>query len=319
MEPNERKTSAGEKPSVGVVGAGGQLGRCLVRSLGASSRFRLAFAHDHASLDITDKTSVDRLFDGDVPRPDLLVNAAAYTAVDRCETERDAAMRVNRDGPGLLADACARAGTRMIQVSTDYVFDGCGTAPYRADQATAPRSVYGASKLAGERAVLAACASAILVRTSWVFGPGHNFVVAILKQAALRRSGEVSGALRVVDDQRGTPTYAADLAEGLLELGGLALAADSADENLSGAFHLTNSGETTWWDFARAILNQTGHSDLEIDRGSTDELDLPAERPRYSVLDCSRAAALGVQLRPWPEALSGYLAGPDRPELLESN
>jgi len=157
--------------------------------------------------------------------------------------------------------------------------------------------------------VLEADPEALVVRTSWVFGPGRNFVGAILRQARLRRSGEARGPLSVVDDQRGCPTYAADLAEGLC-----ALRAAGAQ----GLYHLCNAGPITWWDFARAILDETGHGDLQIERARTADLSLPAPRPAYSVLDCSRAAALGVRLRGWREALIDYLASPAGRALLEA-
>ncbi len=164
-------------------------------------------------------------------------------------------------------------------------------------------------------------AKALVVRTSWVFGPGRNFVAAILRQCRLRRTGEVLGPLAVVDDQKGSPTYAADLALGIRQLAKLAMcsslprAGRSADENAGGApvqgiFHLSNSGVTSWWGFARAILDQTGHADLEIDKTRTADLDVPAERPLYSVLDCSRAAGLGVKMPSWRDGLQRYLSTP---------
>jgi dTDP-4-dehydrorhamnose reductase len=261
-------------------------------------------ALDHAALDVADPDAVSRLFDDleDGP-PDVLVNAAAFTAVDRCESEWEHALAVNGAGPGHLAELCAKTGTRLVHVSTDYVFDGEATTPYAETVALAPRSAYGRSKAEGERRVLATLPSAIVVRTSWVFGPGRNFVGAILRQAILRRSGAAEGPLQVVDDQLGCPTYAADLAEGLLAL---ARAAERSDA-VRGVYHLANAGAITWWDFARQILDTCGFADLRIERIKSDALDLPAPRPRYSVLDCGRAEALGVRLRGWQAALAAFL------------
>jgi len=292
-----------------ITGSGGQLGRSLEERLSSDPDVGLVAALDHSELDIADPDALATVFGG-LPggAPDVLVNAAAMTAVDRCESERDLAFRVNAEAPGRLADLCAEEGVRMVHVSTDYVFDGRGPHPYREDDATGPETVYGASKLEGERRVRGASQEFLLVRTSWVFGPGKNFVKAILRQAQLRRSGEVTGPLRVVDDQLGCPTYAADLADGIQAL---------VESGARGIVHLSNAEPATWWDFARAILDATGHGHLEIERIATADIDLPAPRPRYSVLSCERAAGLGVRLRPWREALVAYLDSPDAVAALE--
>lgn len=299
---------------VAVTGSGGQLGRCLVESVQADPDLELAAAWPRAELDVADGQAVTKLFDA-LPGgpPELLVNAAAFTAVDRCESEEALALAVNGEAPGLLAELCARHGVGFVHVSTDYVFAGDAARPYEESAPIDPRSAYGRSKAEGERRVRKALPTALVVRTSWVFGPGKNFVGAILRQARLRRSGEVQGPLRVVADQRGAPTYAADLADGILALSRATLHTTAK----GGVFHLANRGDITWWDFARAILDHTGHADLETLRIETDELDLPASRPRYSVLDCRRAADLGVKLRDWREALAAYLASPSGAALLE--
>ncbi len=296
-----------------VLGSRGQLGQCLTRRISAGPRQELVGAYSHADLDIADRKAVASLFDGlaagRLPErsepggvldgvPDVLVNAAAFTAVDACETQWDESFRVNALAPESLAEACHASGVKLVHVSTDYVFDGEASVPYAEDAPTAPRTAYGRGKLEAERRVLQAAPESLVVRTSWVFGPGKNFVQAILNQARLRRSGEVTGPLRVVDDQAGCPTYADDLAEGILAL---------VDADAEGIYHLSNSQPATWWDFAREILDQTGHADLTIDRSKTADLDLPAHRPASSLLDCSRAAALGVSMRPWPEGLRAYL------------
>jgi dTDP-4-dehydrorhamnose reductase len=281
-----------------VTGCRGQLGRALVERLAAAPGEELLSASDLPELDVTDPGAVERLFAG-LPRPpDVLVNAAAFTAVDRCETEPETARRANGEAPGILAGACRQAGCRMVHVSTDYVFAGDASRPYREDDPPDPRSAYGRSKLDGERRVLAASPEFLVVRTSWVFGHGHNFVRAVLAQAEARRSGEASGPLRVVDDQHGRPTYAGDLAGGLLAL---------LERRARGLYHLANRGVATWWSLARAALDEAGFADLAIERAATADLSLPAPRPAWSVLDCSKSEALGVRLRSWREALIAYL------------
>jgi len=301
-----------------VTGSRGQLGQCLVDAIREDGREELAAAFSREELDISDANAVEGLFDRVQGGADVLVNAAAFTAVDRCESESEMAVAVNGIGPGLLADACAAAGVALVHVSTDYVFEGNASAP--CDEATpvAPQGAYGRSKAEGERRVLVRLPDALVVRTSWVFGPGRNFVVAILEQAARRRRGELTGPLRVVDDQRGSPTYAADLARGVVELarrasvgaGSAERAASAPRQPLRGLVHLTNAGDTTWCEFARAILCESGHGDLQVDPITTSELGLPAPRPAYSVLDCGLAARAGVSLRSWREALVAYLGTP---------
>jgi dTDP-4-dehydrorhamnose reductase len=288
-----------------LTGTGGQLGKSLASMLSSMTGHELVLATGHAELDIADETAVAGLFDGLAGGPpDVLVNAAAFTAVDRCEGEEALAFRVNAHAPGLLAELCARQAVRLVHVSTDYVFDGTASEPYRETMPTGPRTAYGRSKLAGERRVLDPLPEAIVVRTSWVYGAGRNFVAAILNQAELRRSGEVEGPLRVVDDQYGSPTYAGDLSRCIIELVDLSCRLDDAP---SGLFHFSNAGVITWWDFARAILDACGYADLSIDAIQSDALDVPAERPHYSVLDCSRVEQLGIRRRPWQEGLADHL------------
>ncbi len=297
-----------------VTGRDGQLGSCLAAGLAADPAEDLLRATSHADFDVADARAVARVFDDvDGGVPDVLVNAAAFTAVDRCESESELAFRVNALGPGLLAERCRDVGVRFVHVSTDYVFDGRAREPYCEQIPMRPRCVYGQSKAEGERRVLEVLPDSLIVRTSWVFGPGKNFVESILRQLERRRSGTIEGPLAVVDDQRGCPTYAADLADAIRDLATLSLRRDSADgEDVRGIFHLCNSGSVTWWEFARAILDLAGYADLAIERLGTQDLDLPAERPRYSVLDCGRAARLGVRLRPWREALASYLTSRPR-------
>lgn len=298
-----------------VTGADGQLGRCLVSQIEAGSEDVLAGAFSRAKLDVSDKGQVQHLREAVLGEVDVVVNAAALTAVDLCETHSSQAFAVNAEGPAFLGQACRDTGTSMIHVSTDYVFDGEASKPYEEDHPRNPQSVYGQSKAEGEIRLLELMPEALVVRTSWLFGPGRNFVVAIREQAEKRRRGEASGALRVVADQRGTPTYAGDLAEGLRQLGRQLRGAENAESEevalgaraISGLMHLSNSGQTSWFAFAREILDQSGFAEVEIEPCETADLNLPAPRPAYSVLDCNRAQRLGIQLRSWQAALAAYL------------
>lgn len=309
-----------------VTGSGGQLGRCLTRRLRESEVHALSAALGRGECDIASEADVDRLFtQGAGADAEVVFNAAAYTAVDRCETDVETAHAVNAVGAGLLARRCQERNILLVHVSTDYVFAGDARVPYAVDAEPSPRSAYGRTKLAGERAVLEACDRHLVVRTSWVFGPGRNFVAAILEQARKRRSGEQEGPLRVVDDQEGSPTYADHLAAGLVALAERALddrtlpaePSNRRGEPVRGLYHLTGAGRTTWWGFARRILDRTGHADLEIHRMKTASLDLAAPRPAYSVLDVGRAAALGIRLPSWEQGLDDHLASPEGAAQLE--
>jgi dTDP-4-dehydrorhamnose reductase len=281
-----------------IAGDKGQLGRALSRALALRPEHEVVAAVDLPEVDIADPPAVAALLASGGAPPDVVVNAAAFTHVDRCETERELAHRANAVGPAVLAEACAAVGSRLIHVSTDYVFPGDGTAPYREEDATGPASVYGATKLAGERKVLAVSEDFLVVRTSWVFGEGRNFIGAIVDQGRARRDGSATGPLAVVDDQQGRPTYAEDLAAAIIAL---------LERGARGLYHVANAGVATWWDLARVSLDLAGHSDLAIDRLRSEDLDVPAPRPRWSVLDCSKAEALGVRLRGWREAVRAYL------------
>jgi dTDP-4-dehydrorhamnose reductase len=197
----------------------------------------------------------------------------------------------------VLARACRDAGVRLVHLSTDYVFDGRATRPYREDDPPAPSSAYGQSKLEGERRVLEVCADALVVRTAWLFGPGRNFVRTIL-DAARRAAAGAGPPLRVVDDQRGSPTYAGHLAAGLVAL---------VERGATGIYHLANQGAATWWELARAAIDAWGHPELPIERVRTEAVPRPAPRPSWSVLDLAKAARLGVALPAWPAGLRAYL------------
>jgi dTDP-4-dehydrorhamnose reductase len=288
-----------------ILGSAGQLGLSLGRLLERSPGDEVVAALDLPEVDVSDHASVERAVARQAGGPpDFVVNAAAFTHVDRCESEIEAARRVNAVAPGVVAETCLAAGARLAHVSTDYVFDGRASTPRREEDPAVPRSVYGRTKLEGERAVLKVSAAFLVVRTSWLFGPGRNFVGAILEQAQRARRERPLAPLRVVDDQVAAPTYAADLAEGIVAL---------LSNGRSGLYHLTNAEAATWWDLARAALDETGFEDLEIERIGTDALGLPAPRPRYSLLDVSKAARDGVTLRSWRAALSAYLRSADSP------
>ena len=230
--------------------------------------------------------------------------AAAYTAVDLAETERDLAQAVNATTPGAIAAACAEVGAALVNVSTDYVFDGAGGAPYAEDAPTNPLNVYGATKLAGEQAVAAACERALTVRTSWVVSAhGKNFVKTMLRLAA-------NGTpLKVVDDQSGRPTAAADLA-GFILAQASRLAAAKAGDPVFGIVHFANSGEVTWRGFAQAIFAEAlGGQAPQVGATTTAEYVTPAQRPLRATMDLGRLERVfGVSPRPWSEALAEIVA-----------
>lgn len=237
-------------------------------------------------------------------RPDLVVIAAAYTAVDLAETERDLARAVNAGSPGAIAQAADAVGAAVVNISTDYVFDGAGGAPYVEDAETNPLNTYGATKLEGEAAVAAANARSLNIRTSWVVSPhGKNFVKTMLRVAA------AGNPLKVVDDQSGRPTSAADLAAFIL---GQAprLAAAKAGDPAFGVVHFANSGEVTWRDFAVEIFHQAlGDQAPEVGGQKTADYKTPATRPLRATMDLSKLSRVyGATPRPWQDALAEIVA-----------
>ena len=234
--------------------------------------------------------------------PTLVVNAAAYTAVDAAETDQAVALRINRDGPAELARHCAAASLPLIHVSTDYVFDGNKGAPYIETDATSPQGVYGTSKLAGELAVLAHCPRAIVLRTSWVYAPfGKNFVRTML------RLGEQQNQLRVVADQRGCPTSALALARAILAIASHIGATGWRDE-YAGIYHAAGNGEATWHELATATFAEAarhGASVPVVEPIATADYPTKARRPPDSRLSCDKlAATFGVRLPPWRDSLA---------------
>jgi dTDP-4-dehydrorhamnose reductase len=275
-----------------VTGAGGMLGQDLLARLAADGD--AAVGLDRAALDITDPAAVRAALDAH--GPSVVVNCAAWTAVDDAEVKEDAALAVNGDGPRVLAEACRASGAALIQVSTDYVFAGDADAPYAEDAPTAPRSAYGRTKEAGERAVLRALPErGYVVRTAWLYGAGGgNFV-----RTMIRLEG-VKDTLDVVNDQRGQPTWTADLAGLLARLGRGALAGTAP----AGVYHGTSGGETTWFDLTREIFRLLGADPERVRPTTSAAFVRPAPRPAYSVLGHDRWDAAGLApLRSWSEAL----------------
>lgn len=272
-----------------LTGPTGQVGWELAPRLAALGE---VVALDRSALELADAAAI-RARVRDV-RPDVIVNAAAYTAVDRAESEPDRAAAINGAAAGVLAEEAKRVGALLVHYSTDYVFDGTKAAPYTEDDAPNPLSVYGRTKLEGERAVQASGCRHLILRTSWVYaGRGHNFLLTMLRLGAERPE------LKVVDDQRGAPTWARDIAAATVRL----LAAPP-----NGLFHLTAGGATTWYGFACEIMRLAGLPPV-LHRIRSDEYKTPARRPANSILDNTRLRkAAGIVMPPWDESLAKCLA-----------
>lgn len=268
-----------------VVGAKGMLGQDLMALLGER-----ACGVDIDEIDITSLESVLRVI-GDL-KPEVVVNCAAYTDVDGCESNTDTAMAVNGEGVGYLAMACRESGALLVQVSTDYVFDGGKGTPYREGDASCPLSVYGESKLAGEMNA-AVCPEHLIVRTQWLYGlQGKNFVETML------RLGSEKDELTVVNDQIGSPTWTVDLARAIVAL---------IENGCRGIYHAANGEYCSWNDFARQIFAEAGLN-VSVKPMTTDELNRPARRPLYSTLECTKLIAdTGFNPPTWREALREYL------------
>jgi dTDP-4-dehydrorhamnose reductase len=278
-----------------VTGANGQLGRELLRR-GAARGFTTV-GQARAELDITDQDAVERAIDA--AHADLVVNAAAYTAVDQAESEPDRAYAVNAEGTRLLARACAARGLPMIHVSTDYVFDGAKAQGYVEDDPVGPLSVYGASKEAGERALREELAGHVILRTAWVYSAhSRNFVLTMLQLAAKQ------DVLRVVGDQHGSPTAAGDLADAILTVAGRL----DGTPGQHGTFHFAGSGVTSWAGFAQAVMAlclPPGRPPPAIVPIATAEFPRPARRPASSLLLCGKIGRIyQIEPRPWREALA---------------
>lgn len=270
-----------------VTGSQGQLGSEMPRCLGAVGIDDVVAAGRDA-VDLADPDSIRAAFDAS--SPDVVVNCAAYNAVDQAETDPDGAMAVNATGVGVLAECCAAVGSHLVHVSTDYVFSGDKGSAYDESDTPEPKSAYGRSKLAGEEAVIAAGGHWTIVRTAWVFGViGRSLIEVILDRG---RAGE---PLRMVDDQRGSPTHSGDLGDALSAI---------AAGKIEGLYHVTNQGDCTPFELSQLVLGVAGLPDVAVSRITSEELGRPAARPANSALVSVRLADAGLDpLRPLPDAV----------------
>lgn len=282
------------KPKLFVTGANGQLGRELREICVRYPGFEFFF-FDRAALPIEDQDALEAIFCRE--KPAWCINCAAYTAVDKAESEKESAFLINGDAVGYLASACRRHHAQLIHISTDYVFDGHSATPLKETDATNPINAYGASKLEGERqATEVYPEGTAIIRTAWVYSEfGNNFVKTMIRLMKERTS------INVVDDQFGSPTYAADLAAAILRI-------VAAPAFVPGIFHYSNEGETSWYRFALAIRDHI-HSGCIIRPIPTADYPTPAKRPRYSLLDKSRIrATYGLNIPYWADSLAICLA-----------
>jgi len=269
-----------------ILGGTGLLGKALVREWSGDTVLALG----SRDVDIRDAAAVHRAVE--TARPEWIVLAAAYTDVDGCETHRDLAFSVNRDGAVVVAKAAKQSGAKLLFLSSDYVFDGKKTSPYEVDDTRNPQSVYGRSKSEAELNLLEVLADCCIARTSWVFGVGGKcFPDTILRLAATRP------VLDVVNDQQGCPTYTVDLARAIIQL---------CRKNAKGIVHVTNAGACTWFEFAQHIVAQAGLSS-EVRPVSTQQMLRPAPRPAYSVLSAMSLQRYGIEMPGWKDALRRYL------------
>lgn len=275
-----------------MTGAGGLVGKLVVEIARARHDVR---GRSRADLDVTDRNAVSAAVRE--LSPDVVLHCAAYTDVDGAERDPERALEVNGDATQWVAEAARDQGSSLVYVSTDYVFDGKSTTPYREDDATGPISSYGRSKLEGERRVVETFAGGsqrfVVVRTAWLYGKGKGFVDWARARLA------ASEALPVVEDQKGSPTYARDLADALVRL---------AESHQRGVFHFVNRGEATWLEVGRAIAEELGHDASKLKPIRAAELERLAPRPAYSALSVTRYEnATGTRVRPWRDALNEYL------------
>ena len=288
-----------KEPVILLLGSSGQLGTELGSALAGQGRL---VCPSRAELNLTRVDSISAVVRA--VRPTLVVNAAAYTAVDQAESDQDVARSVNGIAPGVLAEEAKRQGARFVHFSTDYVFDGRSERPYPEDAEPGPVNVYGATKLEGERAVRAVNGTHVILRTSWLYGGRRrNFLRTMLRLARER------DRIQVVNDQVGSPTWVRDVSEATRRLLERVDARGGAEHDL---YHLSATGETTWHDFARAIFTsdprRAEHRLRTLEAVTTEAYGAPAPRPAFSVLDCSRAAdEFGVSLPTWESSLKRAL------------
>ena len=272
-----------------ITGARGQLGTELINQLQNNDKYEI-IPTDRDELNIIDINNVNDFLLNH--KPDIVINCAAHTAVDLCETDVENAYKINAVGPRNLAIVCEKIGAKLVQVSTDYVFDGNGTRPYREDDKTCPNSIYGTSKLKGENFVREFCSKYFIVRTAWLYGEGNNFVRTMLKLA------ETNKELNVVNDQFGSPTSTVDLAKAIIDL--------MTTEHY-GVYHGTCEGQCSWYDLAKKIF-EIKNIDIKVNPVTSEEFKRPAPRPAYSVLDNFMLKLVGLNsFRNWEESLKEYL------------
>ncbi|HCW77648.1 MAG TPA: dTDP-4-dehydrorhamnose reductase [Gemmatimonadetes bacterium] len=276
-----------------VTGGTGLLGSAVVRA--AEERNWKVTAPSHSEMDVVDLESCVRVIKSKAP--DCVIHCAAFTEVDKAEMEPERAMRVNRDGSANVARAAVLAGSDIVHISTDYVFDGRAKSPYGTDEPVSPLGVYATSKVAAETAVIeetSGLVSLLIVRTGWLYGGGRrDFVDKVLE------SGEAGEDLQIVDDQRGCPTWTCNAAESVLDL---------IDLEMSGIMNVRDAGQTTWCEFARAVLGMAGISST-VEGVSSRSFGAPARRPSYSVLDLADTElALQRKMMPWRKALRLYMS-----------
>lgn len=284
-----------------ITGCNGQVGHCLVKQLEGKAE---VLAVDKEQLDITDQAAVFSVVSEFVP--DYIINAAAHTAVDKAEEEVDLSFAINRDGPMYLAEAAESCGAVMLHISTDYVFDGTGEAPYQENDTVGPQGVYGQSKLAGEQAVAKACAEHLILRTAWVFGEhGNNFVKTML------RLGQDRDALSIVGDQIGGPTYAGDIASALITM------IDYIEKEGApqwGVYHFSGMPYASWFEFASQIFAAAKNKSVLVQTPNltsipTSAYPTPAKRPANSRLDCKKIdQQFGIKPSDWQASLDNIQA-----------
>lgn len=273
-----------------ITGAGGQLGKALVRQFEQDQERYQVLATSHETLDITNEEEVYAYVQA--LRPEVMINCAAYTAVDAAEEHMETAYAVNAQGPKYLAKACEEIGATLVQVSTDYVFDGVGTIHKKEEDAVNPQSIYGQSKWAGEEAVRKYCTRHFILRTAWLYGEGANFVRTMLKLS------QVQPELNVVGDQYGTPTSTKDVAKVIREL---------IHTDDYGTYHGTCEGECSWYEFACQIF-RLKEINIQVNEVTSEAFVRPAPRPAYAVLENHHLKKLGMNhFRKWQEALEDYL------------
>ncbi|RDY23277.1 dTDP-4-dehydrorhamnose reductase [Romboutsia maritimum] len=274
-----------------ITGAKGQLGKQINKEISKNKQCKV-IAVNRKELDITDTNSVNQLILGN--EPDVVINCAAHTAVDLCEEDIDNAYKINALGVKNLAIACEKIGAKFVQVSTDYVFNGEVNIQYKEDEITCPNSIYGKSKLLGEKFTKEFCSRYFIVRTAWLYGEGNNFVRTMINLS------KTNNELNVVNDQYGSPTSTVDLAKAIVSL---------IYTEYYGTYHATCEGSCTWYDFAKKIF-EIKNIDIKVNPVTSEEFKRPAPRPKYSVLDNFMLKLVGLNsFRNWEESLKEYLEG----------